>query len=1129
MGRLRVSGINGWALTLLVSFVLVGCGSDGSGNSAPVTSVQLSGIVVDGPVVAGDVRVTDADGTLLGQTTTDGAARFALEVPVEEATFPLTIVVTGGTNLVTGAPPEVALASFVNGPWENVTANVTPFSTLVVGVAERLPDGMTVANVGVANQIVREAMSFGLDASDFDQVVVVPILDGALPKYLKASEALTEMLRRTTEELMTTGQVSSATQVLESLQADLVDGVVDGLGAPGADDRMAAVSHVVTAQVLLESITNTLQVNGAGAGTLLDGALQQVLTVPNPALTVDSVMVTAAADLEKVNKRPRGKAKGQNGDPVISGTPPSQVTAGVLYSFVPSASDPEGDALSFSIQGKPAWATFDSNTGRLTGTPDAGDVGTFSNIQIEVSDGRESTPMPPFNITVSTMPNQAPTISGTPATQVTVGNAYGFTPTAADPDGDALSFSIQGRPAWATFNSNTGRLNGTPGAGNAATYSNIRITVTDGSDSRTLPAFAITVNDLPNQAPTISGTPATQVTVGNAYSFTPTAADPDGDALSFSVQGKPGWATFNSSTGRLNGTPGVGDVAPYSNIRITVTDGNDSRTLPAFAVTVNPSPQQDVFHQSSTGLLVMEAERFDQNIGGNGTGPWTVISEPNAANTQALKAAFGNRNDNPADAPRSEYRANFVVAGTAFVWVRFRAFDGGTDSLYVEVDNLGTQRFDTEPATGNWEWAQLVYPSSVSTGEHTIRLYRREHSLEIDRVVFTTNASFTPTGLGPAESPRALPGEELPPQGNLPPIISGTPPTQVTAGNGYSFTPNGFDGDGDPLTYSIQGRPAWASFNNATGQLNGTPTVSSVGTYNNVRITVSDGQAADSLPAFAITVSDIPNQAPNISGNATSQVTVGNSYSFTPTASDPDGDALSFSIQGKPSWASFNSGTGRLSGTPGAGNVGTYSNIRITASDGQDSSTLSAFTINVNDLPNQPPTISGVAATQVMANQPYSFTPNASDPDGDPMSFGIQGRPPWASFNSANGRLEGTPGQADIGTFGNIRISVTDGEDSAQLAAFTIEVLGTATGGFTLMWDAPQTNIDGSPLTDLAGYKVYLGTEPGSYGPAITINNPGVTTYVFDQLAPGTYYVTVTSVDINGNESPPSQEASATI
>jgi hypothetical protein len=95
-----------------------------------------------------------------------------------------------------------------------------------------------------------------------------------------------------------------------------------------------------------------------------------------------------------------------------------------------------------------------------------------------------------------------------------------------------------------------------------------------------------------NSAPTISGTPAAQVTVGQAYSFKPSAADANNDKLTFSIANKPAWANFDTSTGTLSGTPTAAGF--FSNISISVTDGLGSASLTAFNVTVNATP-------SSTG------------------------------------------------------------------------------------------------------------------------------------------------------------------------------------------------------------------------------------------------------------------------------------------------------------------------------------------------------------------------------------------------------------------------------------------------------------------------------------------------------------------------------------------------
>src|SRR5690606_10614051 len=116
--------------------------------------------------------------------------------------------------------------------------------------------------------------------------------------------------------------------------------------------------------------------------------------------------------------------------------------------------------LTFSIVHKPAWATFSTSTGALSGTPTNDAVGTTSGMVISVTDGTASASLASFDITV-TNTNDAPTIGGTPATSITEGSAYSFTPTArALRVADPLTFSIAHKPAWAIFDSGSGTLSG---------------------------------------------------------------------------------------------------------------------------------------------------------------------------------------------------------------------------------------------------------------------------------------------------------------------------------------------------------------------------------------------------------------------------------------------------------------------------------------------------------------------------------------------------------------------------------------------------------------------------------------------------------------------------------------------
>jgi nitrite reductase/ring-hydroxylating ferredoxin subunit len=553
--------------------------------------------------------------------------------------------------------------------------------------------------------------------------------------------------------------------------------------------------------------------------------------------------------------------------------------------------------------------------------------------------------------------NVAPTISGTPPATAVVGQAYSFRPTAMDANGDRLSFSASGVPGWAKFDRKTGRLYGTPSKRHVGKVHSILVSVTDGKLRTSLPTFTITVAatataTITDAPPTIGGTPASSVVEGELYGFVPTASDPEGASLSFSISGKPSWATFTTSSGLLSGIPPAGSAGPYSQIRISVSDGKNTATLPTFSITVNPKP-------------------------------------------------------------------------------------------------------------------------------------------------------------------------------NSPPSIWGIPETSVNSGEAYSFRPSASDPEGQKLSFSVAGLPGWARFDGATGAVSGTPTFANAGTHGSIVISVSDGAASASLAPFAITVVGV-NTPPTISGSPSGSVKAGQAYGFAPVASDPDGQKLTFSVAGKPAWASFDVATGRFSGTPTGADVGTHSGISISVSDGVASAALPPFSITV-DAVNTPPTISGTPPESVTAGQAYAFTPYASDLENQSLTFSITGKPSWASFDTTTGRLAGTPTATDVGTLSGVTISVSDGQASTSLPAFSVTVLAATPGSATVSWTPPTSFEDGTPIANLAGYRVVYGQVASALSEALTIPSAVITSATVEGLAPGTWYFAVKAYTTANVESNLSSIASKTI
>ena len=174
-------------------------------------------------------------------------------------------------------------------------------------------------------------------------------------------------------------------------------------------------------------------------------------------------------------------------------------------------------------------------------------------------------------------------------------------------------------------------------------------------------------------------------------------------------------------------------------------------------------------------------------------------------------------------------------------------------------------------------------------------------------------------------------------------------------------------------------------------------------------------------------------------------------------------------------------------------------------------------------------TISGAPATSITESLTYTFVPTSGGGSGGTLTYSITNMPSWAGFDATTGALGGTPGMVDIGITSGVVISVSNGQENATLDPFDLEVVAAGFGAATLSWTAPTENADGGPLTDLDGYRVYYGTTAGVYPNSITISNPGVTSYMVENLSSGTWHFVVAAFNQSGGEGGFSNVASMTI
>lgn len=325
-----------------------------------------------------------------------------------------------------------------------------------------------------------------------------------------------------------------------------------------------------------------------------------------------------------------------NTAPIITGTPSIRVTQNNPYYFQPSVSDLEKDELTFSITGQPSWSIFDNETGRLSGIPVKGETGNYNNIIISVSDGRETTDLPAFNIQVTpiTAAKEKPHLQLYYSYNSDLSNAkilegavlqgrktyfflnknnqynrvvfYCCKGHSADATGKPHLPAITDKNAPYSFSIDTSDM----ATGIRELY--IDHFQTDGKvDNHKVFFNLATRSEKPVNTLQISGSPLKRINEESAYHFQPTTKGGNNETLKFTVSGLPHWAGFNSKTGRLAGTPTAGDAGLYNQISISVTDGKTTQYLPTFSIQVDATNSSERSTNETTHTIAYYSYQQD--------------------------------------------------------------------------------------------------------------------------------------------------------------------------------------------------------------------------------------------------------------------------------------------------------------------------------------------------------------------------------------------------------------------------------------------------------------------------------------------------------------------------------------
>jgi hypothetical protein len=163
--------------------------------------------------------------------------------------------------------------------------------------------------------------------------------------------------------------------------------------------------------------------------------------------------------------------------------------------------------------------------------------------------------------------------------------------------------------------------------------------------------------------------------------------------------------------------------------------------------------------------------------------------------------------------------------------------------------------------------------------------------------------------------------------------------------------------------------------------------------------------------------------------------------------------------------------------------------------------------------------ISGTPPKSITAGANYNFHPVVTNASSSSLHFSVANLPVWAKFDSGSGTLSGTPAPLDAGLYPQITISVSDGAASATLPPFALAVLSGSSVVATISWTPPTAEVNQTAPLDLAGYRIYYGTSEAGMTHIVTVADPTSTSYVVDNLSPGTWYFAVSSYDAAQAES----------
>ncbi|MSN26302.1 MAG: hypothetical protein GJV46_10600 [Geobacter sp.] len=825
-----------------------------------------------------------------------------------------------------------------------------------------------------------------------------------------------------------------------------------------------------------------------------------------------------------------------NKAPVITSTPVTATNDNQLYTYNVTATDADGDTLSYGLTTAPLGMSITGNV--VSWTPTKAQAGTNA-VQVMVNDGQGHYVFQDFNITVTHV-NNPPVISSAtlPAATATVGVFYSYPVVASDPDGDALSYSLTTNPTGMTIGT-TGVIGWTPTTAQNNQVHAVTAQVSDGLGGIATYSFNITVGTVAKQTPVITWANPAPITYGTT--LTSTQLNATANVSGTFVYSPAAGTLLTSGNKTLTATFTPTDTTTYNNATATVV-----LTVNKATATVTLGNLNQIY-SGSTKSITATTNPAGLNTSVTYAGSSTA---PTAAGSYAVVATITD-----ADFSGSATGTLTIAKATPTVsWATPAAINLGTALSATQLNATASVSgsFVYTPADGTIMSTEGIQTLMVTfTPNDNINYNNANASVSI-----TVNGKQKPVITWATPTPitygTVLSAAQLNATANVPGdfVYNQIAGTILNAGNQVlmvTFTP------ADSVTYSVMtatvtlavgkatptiswSAPAAVDFGttlsatqlNATANVNGsfvyTPASGTILNQAGIKslstvFTPTDTNNYNSATAtVSITVNPAPNQAPSMLAIANATITAPAGFSYQVSASDPEKQLLIYSLAGNPSGMSI-SNSGVISWSTSV--AGTYA-ITVTATDPGNLSASQSFTLSVNSAPLlQAPVISSAPLTSAYEDGYYYYPVIASDPNGDLLNYSLTTKPSGMTINSTTGLIYWNP--SDKGTY-SVTVKAVDPSGLSATQSFKVTVVSRPSNYAPRITSTPVTTATAElpysynvTATDSNRDTLYYRLYSAPSGMTIDLNT-GLISWVPSQSQTGSNYVTVEVVDSKGGK-----------